>query len=743
MRPSIWRTIILYLISSFAASTLGSDVNGKIGARLRMLLHRPGSEAVTLQKALGMCMDDDRWVKVFVEGESAASEVLNAGGRVDAVVGEVLTAKLPLEMIRSLAQSDKIKKIRVASPVRLLNDLAMTTVGADRVHAGQSPLIQPYQGEGVIVGIIDSGIDLDHEDFQEADGTTRILWLWDQNESGGNPPAGFNDGTEWTKAQIDASQCTHGDTEGHGTHVVGTAAGNGRALGNYAGMAPEADLIIVAVDRTTTGIVNGADYIYQKAESLGRPCVINVSLGGHDGPHDGTGLESRMLSQLVAAMPGRAFCAAAGNEGDDFIHLTYPATSDSLWSYYHAGPDGIVILYVRIPNVYLNAVRFSVGVDASTYNPMIQTGGPQDYLGRIPWYTAQDVINEGWGVYETAEFDGQERGRVSLEAEAVSDSVTALYVIIEEDDGMVWDGENQQVQNLDLWRFMAWGGDPRIHVWVADIGYPYMDGVGDVRYRAPDNDYSVGMPADGRNVIAVGASVNRNRWTNQGGTTVGYNEVVGQIAPFSSHGPTADGRLAPQIVAPGMGIASCLSSDIPGQEIEPERVLPGGRHIVWEGTSMSTPVVTGCVALYFQQNPNADHQQVLQVITGTAGQDAFTGTSLPDNTWGYGKISVFDMMTVTGIETPSAVPADFVLEQNVPNPFNPRTTIRYRLRENGRVRLAVFDLKGREKGILVDGYRTAGAYSAIIDGTGWASGIYVCRLETKHHSASRKIILMK
>ena len=133
MRTAIRRTIIICLLGSFAGASPGSDADGKIGARLRMLLNRPGSEAVTLHKALGRCIDDNRWVKVFVEGESAESEVIEAGGIVDAVVGDVLTAKLPLRMIRSLARSGKIRKIRMASRVRLLNDLAVPTVGADRV----------------------------------------------------------------------------------------------------------------------------------------------------------------------------------------------------------------------------------------------------------------------------------------------------------------------------------------------------------------------------------------------------------------------------------------------------------------------------------------------------------------------------------------------------------------------------------------------------------------------------------
>lgn len=745
MRKHFTLLLSICLVWGYVNDVVGSDVNRKMGVRLRMLLNHP-VRAARLQKSFQKSIVDGRWIKVLIEGESAASTVIEAGGVVETANGEFLTARIPIDGVLSVAQSPRIKRIRMARPVRPLNDRAAQTIRADIVHAGQSPLPQAYTGGGVIVGIVDSGIDIGHDDFKNADGTTRILNIWDQNIPRSNPPAGFNYGREWTKAQIDAGLCTHADAEGHGTHVAGTAAGNGRAVGNYGGMAPEADLIIVSTDMTDAGIVNGADYIFRKAEALGKSCVVNLSLGGHEGPHDGTGLFSRMLNQLIVLKQGRVLCAAAGNEGEDFLHLTYPSTNDSLWTYYYSGPDGIIVLYVRIPDAFLNTVRFAVGVDDSDYNPMTEAGGPQDYLGRTPWYSTQNVIDAGWGVYDVADFDGWEHGRVSFEVEEVTDSVMALLVTIEDTD-MTWDDDTEQVQALDLWRFMVWGGNPRIDVWVMgdnDLGYPYLNSVADPRYRNPDNNTSVGMPADGNDIIAVGASVNRIQYTSADGRVYGGPGVVGNIAGFSSRGPTADGRIKPAVIAPGAGIISSASQQAINEgSIDASEIVAGGMHAVFDGTSMSCPVVTGCVALYLQQNPDADHQQVFQALKSSARQDGFTGFSLPDNTWGWGKIDVFGMLTITGIPDASSIPNDFVLEQNAPNPFNSETVIRYRLPTAAHVRMVVYDALGREMAMLTDGLRGEGMHSVVINGKDWGSGIYVCRLESQDKVQTLKMLLIK
>ena len=170
--------------------------------------------------------------------------------------------------------------------------------------AGQD--IGKESGKGVLIGIVDSGIDYENPDFRNADGTTRIAALWDQTVETGLPPAGYNVGTEFTSQQINAALQTAGhekrfrlvpsrDISGHGTAVAGIAAGNGRGSqgGRYRGVAPEAELLIVKMGipgeygfPRTTQLMRGVDYIIRKAEELKKPVAVNISFGNTYGSHE-------------------------------------------------------------------------------------------------------------------------------------------------------------------------------------------------------------------------------------------------------------------------------------------------------------------------------------------------------------------------------------------------------------------------------------------------------------------------
>lgn len=164
----------------------------------------------------------------------------------------------------------------------------------------------PLLGKDVLIGIVDSGIDYENPDFRNADGTTRILALWDQTLQNGKPPQGYHIGTEFTSEQINEALrigvreeryriVPSRDTSGHGTAVAGIAAGNGRGSknGKYRGAAPEAGLLIVKMGGAwetgfprTTQLMRGVDYIVRKAEELKKPVAINISFGNTYGSHE-------------------------------------------------------------------------------------------------------------------------------------------------------------------------------------------------------------------------------------------------------------------------------------------------------------------------------------------------------------------------------------------------------------------------------------------------------------------------
>ena len=191
-------------------------------------------------------------------------------------------------------------------------------------------------GEGVLVGVVDSGIDYFHPDFRNEDGSSRILRLWDQSIPG-NPPEGYLAGTEYAKEEIDKALAL-GETEGrrfipsrdfsgHGTAVLGIAAGNGRASdGVNRGIAYKSDLLVVKMGNAressfprTTELIEGIDYLIRQAVKMGRPIAVNISFGNNYGSHQGDSLLETYISN-VANVGRSVICVGTGNNGNDRIH---------------------------------------------------------------------------------------------------------------------------------------------------------------------------------------------------------------------------------------------------------------------------------------------------------------------------------------------------------------------------------------------------------------------------------------
>lgn len=570
---------------------------------------------------------------IFIQLETIADTL-----RLDALgvarrthVGNIVVARAPVVLLRTLAEDSAVRYVQIAGKSFPLNDAGRADIRADLVHTGTG-LSQAYQGEGVIVGVLDSGIDFTHPDFSNSTGT-RIRFLLEYKSN--------NTQQEWTKAQIDANpasvtQRDGNGSGGHGTHVTGTAAGGGQLNPAMSGMAPAADIIFVKGIRdpqsiggfSEADVIAGCQYIFQKADALGQPAVINLSLGGHFGAHDGTSPQEQSLTNLVDA--GKIIIAAAGNDGFDKIHAggnTFSGeTNETLWLVDDTGLSLVDLWYD--PGV-LN--RFAVGVYANN-------NGVLDFLG------VTESISAGQALDTTFTVDNQILGDVVIDASTTSDPNNgdgrALFLIETDNADLVWTILTRSARSgrLDMW--VVTGGE----------FYDRIVGFADVIEMPGNSDYTVGMPATAQKMLAVGAYVTKNTWRSVDGST--YNSLnpdptnpgnaivpaIGQRAYFSSRGPTRDGRLAPHITAPGEVIFSALSSHlIEGIGYSIQRELQGGGYLGLQGTSMATPHVTGVVALMLQANPNLTHELVLQILQETARRDNFTG-SAPNNQFGAGKI---------------------------------------------------------------------------------------------------------
>jgi subtilisin family serine protease len=672
-------------------------------------------------------LNGDNEVSVLIRGdvEKIKEEISSRGGVFKYAAGDIASVRIPLAELESFSREGFVERIEGnEQKMELFNDTMVYNNDLLPVFLGMSPLTQAYDGSGVVVGIIDNEIDFNHPDFKDANGKTRIKYIWDHTVNPLIKPLPYNYGVEWTSADIDngiAVVASNNSTIGHGTHVAGIAAGNGLALNNYKGAAPRADLIVVVLDFSKPDslwlqeIADATDYIYAKAKLMGKPCVINASVGTYDGSHDGRDLQGQAINNLVTAQKGRAFVCAAGNRGNINTHLGYDVKPDSSFTWFNYNASfGNINMVIYADTADLRNVQFAFGAD--------MVSPSYKYRGRTPYNKIFKFLNT---TYQDSLYkNGKRIGRIKSRGQLIGNRYSLTVTITPDSTAYYWRLITKGSGRIDLW-----------HNGIIFSGLPTALQFPDIaRYQAPDNTQTIASSFTcAPNVITVGSYVNRNHFTNvNGGSTSDASLSPGSRAFDSSIGPSRDGRLKPEITAPGTWVLSCANyNDLPGAiAFSPASVAAGGLHRRYSGTSMASPSVAGMIALYLQKNPNADFQQIKNALTLCAKKDQQTGTTLPNNVWGYGKADAFRMLAgcSSGISEDGMLTYGFKV---FPNPFYGEAQIAYEpgvkmtqsIVMNSEFQLT--DLSGRILRVLPlkgeGGLLSLNMY-------GMRSGMYFCRL---------------
>ncbi|MDD6306025.1 MAG: S8 family serine peptidase [Clostridiales bacterium] len=426
-------------------------------------------------------------------------------------------------------------------------------------------------GNGVIVAVVDSGIDYSHPDFRNADGTTRILDLWDQTVPGGSvpdrrnvqgeeeqylqPPEGFFLGTEFPREIINLALeqpteqqryeiCPSRDNSGHGTHVAGIAAGNGRASeGRYRGVAFESELIVVKLGvqkeegfPRTTELMQAVDYCIRKAQSYGRPIALNLSFGNNYGSHSGTSLIETFLDDMADRWK-TSIAIGSGNEGAAAVHTSGRLVDGRTEEVELAVSEYEIGINLQIWKSYVDEVSVSiVHPNGTVIGPIRKVQGTQ----RFAIQNTQILLYYGepspYRQYQEIYFDFIPKDN---------------YI-----DSGIWKIRllpQRIVQgNYDMW--LPSGG-----VLNAGTGFLF-----------PTEETTLTIPSTASKVITVAA----------------YDALYNQLASFSGRGYTREtNQIKPDIAAPGVEITSCA---------------PGGGYVTRSGTSMATPFVTGGAALLME-----------------------------------------------------------------------------------------------------------------------------------------------
>lgn len=577
-------------------------------------------------------------VSMFVKTNDLAAtraEIARLGGTIGTVSGDIVTVRMPTGSVTKMAQSTSVLRLEAARKVTARLEKLLPETKADQVHAGAAGT--PFKGAGVVVGVIDYGLDLTHQAFQKAGGASRVVGLWDQQATG-TPPQGYTYGSECTAAQLAGNTCAHSDTGTHGTHVTGIAAGGPVAGVPYLGMAPEADIAFVHLgsapgattgnEGLTTAICDGAAYIFKVAGALGKPAVINMSLGEHSGPHDGTSLADQCLDNLTG--PGKILVAAAGNEGQGsqsaaagnpavFVHAGGMSSANPSTARFSADTKGAVELGVWFDSPADLTVRIGVidgnGNTAFT-TPISRTQQLAQTMLTVGGVTVGPMAGGG------GELPGGARG--------VQFQLT--------------DGNNDMAELNQVQWILEVTGAGRFDAFIDTTGQSgFVQGNLGAGLVA-DSAMTIGFPAIANKVIAVGSYVTRNEWTPLTGgaqtqTSNGQQVVVGALSGFSSRGPARRPGVVtqkPEIAAPGEIVIAPLNSKGKPAAERVMKASPNG-YVLSEGTSMASPAVAGAIALMLQKNPRLTVEDVKKALASSATPVA--GETLPSTNWGAGKLN--------------------------------------------------------------------------------------------------------
>lgn len=603
-------------------------------------------------------------VDLYIHGEAQAVEnaVRMHGGRVKMALPRLVNARMPIDRVEALANELAVHHFEFSGAGgQLMNDSMRVKARVDRVHAGLSPLPEGFDGTGTVVGIIDTGLDIHHPDFRDENDVTRVYRYWDQRFSPNvASPAPYGYGIEWTREELETGGPNFpSDTLiGHGTPVAGTAVGNALANGRHKGVAPKCDIIFVATNQAAANwaatVTDGVKYIYDQAAALGKPAVVNISMGSYSGSHDGKDASALFIQDMLQSQSGRAMAVAAGNSHGDFpYHLHTDVGADTSFTWFQTNEFGSAYNTFNFPNLFFEVwadaedfqnVRFAIGAD--------RTAPSLNFRGRTQFHGMGDVLGE---VVEEplVSFSGNTLGTVQYYAQERGDQVLLQVLIASPDTAdCLWRFMTTGSGSFDVWSLTTRTktsnvlGPMLAAAWPQPIPFPEPSVYPAMaHYVQPDFlQHIVDSWACVPEVITVANYCNEVSYTDYFGVERSVNGTEEDIAPFSSSGPTRDGRVKPDVAATGdvtftagpLQLVEWIIANQAGWKVD-----PGGKHIRDGGTSQASPVVAGAAALYLQQCPDATAAEVGKAIRSSARRDAFTGM-VPGNRWGYGKVDVFN-----------------------------------------------------------------------------------------------------
>ncbi len=670
-------------------------------------------------------------------GDDFSSGDLEAAGvKVRSRIGDIVTLRVPVASLGLLERCDGIVSYTIAHRVSPDMDRTRIDTRTDSVQGGLG-VPMPFDGEGVLIGITDWGFDYTHPNLNKAN-NMRIERAWDHFKQSGPAPAGFDYGTEYgTPEEVRAAKCDTSNLYGyatHGTHVAGICGGNGTSAGKAIGQAPGAHFILGSWFLDEASWLDQVAWMKGVADETGKRLVINSSWGMYTfSTLDGTSLLSQAIDRY--SEEGVVFVTSGGNNGDENFHLehTFAGAGDTLKSIAAWYSDGIGqgLIYWGEGAEYGKRRAESGERKAGSGNFKAGFAMVRDSDGEIfysPMYdTEEDVAYE-----ESYIVAGTDTVHYDIMVEGVNPFSGRPHVLL----------NVERKRGYKLMMLCTGAEGSRVHVWnmanlsnnAGNMGCAFMNS-GIFGCQNGDPGYGIGEPACAEKAITVAAHTSDFYNPN--------NEYqTGNIAYFSSYGPTLDGRSKPEISAPGVNVISSISSyNESGNYSATYEALSGGRHYIWSrmsGTSMSSPAVTGVVALMLEANPRLTVDEIREILFTTARNDDKTGPLQERDSvsvrWGHGKVDALRAVNAAydrlDIESASVVRPKLVV---YPNPAGGYVTIL-----TGSARAEEMEILGADGRLALRGTVCG---EATVDVSGLSSGVYFVRVLDRAGVRTEKLVV--
>jgi subtilisin family serine protease len=551
----------------------------------------------------------------------------------------IYSVDIPLWRMHDLKNSPEVAYVELSHRWRTMLDTSLPATHTSQVQSPTNNL-PGLVGEGVIVGIIDRDLDFTLNDFRHAnpDETTRVRYLWDQSltpEAGETSPSSHNFGVEYTDVHINRALKASDPfavvrhkpgPNSHGTHVASIAAGNGRSgdasspAGQFIGAAPGSTIIFVhtpaqpySIDPEDTlsnseFVMGAVAYIFEKADELDMPCVINLSLGANGAGHDGESLVERAIDRLLQKNgkngKGRFMVVAAGNEQVLRGHASGTlATGEKQILHWKVGggwptenPAG------NLPEVY-DPTENEIEIWYSSIDRFrVRLRDPSG--NETPWFAPgeENLSHLGSG---TPVFISSERFH-ALSGDA------HIYMCIGGSAPGVWEVEIEALASayghFDAW--IEWDENREGNTFANQSFFLGADF---------DPVRTLVTPATARRALAI----------------ANYDHRARAIAKSSSRGRTRDGRDKPELAAPGQKITAAHSLGGRPNPNAPGSVYP--MRAQKSGTSMAAPHVAGIVALLLQEEPQLSAVAIKHILIASA--DRLPSLPIFDIASGYGCVN--------------------------------------------------------------------------------------------------------